>query len=745
MTTKLMPSLVKDLGSFTGSIIPTNANLKQALQSLETAVEQGGGGSSPIVNIRETRFIGDGVEDSFVLSYDPINVVNLFVYVGGLINTVDVDYVLVDGTTILFTDPPPNGEVIIVKFLQGSVQNPSEANVDVFTGNGSQTTFVLSENPGYLNNIDVTIGGVAQTPEDDYTWDGDRNLVFVEAPLNNRKIVVRYLSAIIQVPVETSQSYHNVFTGNGSTTTFTLSQDPGSISNLDVSVEGITQTPGVSYTWTSGTTLTFTEAPPSGKPIVVRYLGKVSLGDLSATAVATSVFTGGIITNGSTVQQALQLLATAVRQNQVKGAEVVSAFDFGVKANGVDDDTNAWNTAIAASAGKKLVFPNGTSRITGPINVTSDYFSLEGQGPAASSFFRAGDFGNTFLVRKATPGTVLQVSLGGFSINSATRASSGSHIFAEAVNGLRLFDLDLNDPFIAINMAGVYDGVLDDVKAVYQEGNATGRKGLVVEAASSNYGSGICANIAFNKIKINSIWNIGSSGSPGLDTALYISAIDGLWGTDFYFGSGAAPLVKFENTTGQYVTGIKLANGWLDHSTSVLLQTIGSAAANFGDISIDSVRMFGGNRTTGAIELLGNLKDFIASSCQVNGTKGHLVNVGLTGDGGRIQFNGGSYRGPNSDGGGGVPFRIASGSGISLNGLQLDGGGPTVSSAGVYAAGGTGISIMGCGIYNCGNPIGFDSGSSNYSAVGNYGTGFTSTDISNYGSGSRIIAPNNFY
>lgn len=65
----------------------------------------------------------------------------------------------------------------------------------------------------------------------------------------------------------------DIFSGTGSQTTFTLSSDPGVVANLDVSISGVTQLPGVDYTWSSGTTLTFTSAPPSGtNNILVRYI-----------------------------------------------------------------------------------------------------------------------------------------------------------------------------------------------------------------------------------------------------------------------------------------------------------------------------------------------------------------------------------------------------------------------------------------------------------------------------------------
>lgn len=57
-------------------------------------------------------------------------------------------------------------------------------------------------------------------------------------------------------------------TGNGSTVDYTLTWTPGSVNALLVFLSGVQQRPTTDYT-ASGTTLTFTTAPPSGVPITV--------------------------------------------------------------------------------------------------------------------------------------------------------------------------------------------------------------------------------------------------------------------------------------------------------------------------------------------------------------------------------------------------------------------------------------------------------------------------------------------
>lgn len=84
----------------------------------------------------------------------------------------------------------------------------------------------------------------------------------------------------------------DTFSGTGAQTAFTLSVDPGSKNNTDVYVEGIYQQKST-YSL-SGTTLTFTEAPPSGTNNVEVISGTVlTLGTPSDATVTKAKFAGG--------------------------------------------------------------------------------------------------------------------------------------------------------------------------------------------------------------------------------------------------------------------------------------------------------------------------------------------------------------------------------------------------------------------------------------------------------------------
>ena len=116
------------------------------------------------------------------------------------------------------------------------------------------------------------------------------------------------------------------FSGDGSTTTFTLNQTVSSEQEIVVSVDGVVQEPTGSYTVPDGTTLTFSEAPSSnsGNNIFVMFFGR-TFGTVTPAAENKGNFKGGGLfrTNAQSLTSNITILAT--ENAQVTGPLTVAS------------------------------------------------------------------------------------------------------------------------------------------------------------------------------------------------------------------------------------------------------------------------------------------------------------------------------------------------------------------------------------------------------------------------------------
>ena len=117
----------------------------------------------------------------------------------------------------------------------------------------------------------------------------------------------------------------NEFSGNGSTTAFTLSADPSTENNTQVYIDGVYQEKGPYAV--SGTTLTFSTAPPNGTSIEVMAftassVGVVADGSIDADKLATdAVITAKILNANVTADK---LATDAVTTAKILNANVTA-------------------------------------------------------------------------------------------------------------------------------------------------------------------------------------------------------------------------------------------------------------------------------------------------------------------------------------------------------------------------------------------------------------------------------------
>lgn len=141
---------------------------------------------------------------------------------------------------------------------------------DAFTGDGSATAFTLTETPPNVNTILVIVDGIVQKATTNYTLSGT-TLTFTSAPDASAEIEVKHLGIRGIVRRGPDWLLDN-FTGDGSTTTFTLTTSGVNTNSAWIFYNGVMLKPTTDYTVNSSTgVITFTFAPTSGMEIMVRY------------------------------------------------------------------------------------------------------------------------------------------------------------------------------------------------------------------------------------------------------------------------------------------------------------------------------------------------------------------------------------------------------------------------------------------------------------------------------------------
>ena len=145
-------------------------------------------------------------------------------------------------------------------------------NLDTFTGDGSTTAFTLTVTPSDEDSLTVFIDGAYQE-KGDYSLSGT-TLTLDTAPLSGEKVSVHTITGTIH---DGTAALNQQFTGDGSTTAFTLNAAPGSENNTQVFINGVYQQK-TDYT-VSGTTLTFDTAPTNGDIIEVNSFTVTNLGN----------------------------------------------------------------------------------------------------------------------------------------------------------------------------------------------------------------------------------------------------------------------------------------------------------------------------------------------------------------------------------------------------------------------------------------------------------------------------------
>ena len=192
---------------------------------------------------------------------------------------------------------------------------------------GVNTKFKITHDSGThakvtrASQLMISINGVLQQPHDSASPSSgigiapDSVLVFSTAPATTDVVFGSIMSTNLS-SFEISDNLIDNFTGNGSTTNFTMSKSPPDARNILVTLDGVVQYPSDTSTTRSYSvtenTLSFTNAPPNGVLIQVRHIGFSGSAASGGTNFVTSVFgrTGDVVLTNSDDVTIRNLVAT---------------------------------------------------------------------------------------------------------------------------------------------------------------------------------------------------------------------------------------------------------------------------------------------------------------------------------------------------------------------------------------------------------------------------------------------------
>ena len=254
---------------------------------------------------------------------------------------------------------------------------------------GVNTKFKITHDSGThakvtrASQLMISINGVLQQPHDSSSPSSgigiaaDSVLVFSSAPATTDVVFGSIMSTNLS-SFEISDNDIDNFTGDNSTTDFTMSKSPPDARNILVTLDGVVQYPSDASTTRAYSitenTISFVSAPATGVAIQVRHIGFAG-GTLSGTNLVTSVFgkTGDVDLTSSDDITVRNITAVGATFTGVVTYEDVTNVDSlgivtartgikvlagGINAVGIVTATGGFNLGISSG---------GNSVVSGPV------------------------------------------------------------------------------------------------------------------------------------------------------------------------------------------------------------------------------------------------------------------------------------------------------------------------------------------------------------------------------------------
>ena len=217
------------------------------------------------------------------------------------------------------------------------------------------------------------------------------------------------------------------FSGNGSTTAFTLSRPVASVAQVQVTIDNVAQNPSSAYT-VSSNTITFTSAPLSGtNNIYVYYTSPITQviapgqGTVNATSLASSTGSGAVV------------LATSptITTPTVSGDATISGLTVGKGGGAVSSNTAVGNLALAATATGGFNTGVGANALGGLTSGTANTALGQAALYANNTGTQNVGIGQVALFANTSGGS--NVAVGNGSLQSNTTASNNTAVGYQAL------------------------------------------------------------------------------------------------------------------------------------------------------------------------------------------------------------------------------------------------------------------------------------------------------------------------
>jgi hypothetical protein len=317
----------------------------------------------------------------------------------------------------------------------------SSVNIDstVFTSNGVQTVYNVSGSVTEVaDDVIVFINGVSQIPNVNYTLSSSI-LTFSGTPSSGSKIDVRRASSVLSVTFITSSMGVEYFTGNNSSSQFTLTNGQTVLHNYDVliSLDGLIQKPTTDYSIT-GSILNFTVPPPINTDVEVRYLSPQTFtlitgsGGSGGGSGAGFPFSGSAVITGS-------LLVTNYISGSFTGS-LLGTSSYALTASNANNTVSSSYsltssyTFTALSSSYAFTTSNANNALSSSYTLSSSYALTSSYSFNSNSASYANNSNNSIYAITASYALTTSGSGGGGGGSGAGFPFSGSAVITGSLN-----------------------------------------------------------------------------------------------------------------------------------------------------------------------------------------------------------------------------------------------------------------------------------------------------------------------